>query len=76
MLQLAVMKLLIDAGNYAESFRKAIGVGTRVEPWSGFVGYRGMLAHPLPEDLNQDRLREDVRDAPQALVDVNTAAQR
>ena len=64
------------AGNYADSFRKAIGVGTRVEPWSGFVGYRGMFAHQLPEDLNHDRVWEDVRGASQALVDVNTAAPR
>lgn len=54
-LQLAVMKLWIDAGNYAESYRRAIGAAARVEPWSGLVGYRGILAHQLPEDLNYDR---------------------
>ena len=75
LLQLAVMKLWIDVGNYAESYRRAIGVATRVEPWSGLVGYRGILAHQLPEDLNHDRLWYDVHDAPHALAEVNAAAQ-
>ena len=74
LLQLALMKLWIDAGNYAESYRRAIGAVTRVEPWSGLVGYRGILAHQLPEDLNYDRLWYDVHDAPHALAEVNAAA--
>lgn len=73
LLQLAIMKLWIDAGNYAESYRRAIGVATRVEPWSGLVGYRGILAHQLPDDLNFDRLWYDVHDAPHMLTDVNNA---
>lgn len=76
MLQLAVMKLWIDAGNYAESYRRAIGAAARVEPWSGLVGYRGILAHQLPEDLNYDRVWYDVSDASRVLADINTAAQR
>jgi len=76
LLQLAVMKLWIDVGNYAEFYRLAIEVGTRVEPWSGLVGYRGILAHQLPEDLNDDRLWEDVRDASQALMDVDAEVER
>jgi hypothetical protein len=74
LLPLAVMKLWIDAGNYAELYRSAIGLPTRVEPWSGLVGYRGILAHQLPEDLNQDRLWFDVHEAPRTLVQVNAAA--
>lgn len=74
-LQLAVMKLWIDAGNYAESYRRAIGVAAGVEPWSGLVGYRGILAHQLPEDLNHDRLWYDVNDSAAVLADVDTATQ-
>lgn len=74
--QLAVMKLWIDAGNYADAYRRAIGVPNRMEPWSGLVGYRGILAHQLPEDLNDDRPWFDVNDAFRVLADVNAAAQR
>ena len=73
MLQLAVMKLWIDAGNYAEAYRRAIDVAARVEPWSQLVGYRGILAHQLPEDLNPDRLWYDVNDSPRVLADIDTA---
>jgi hypothetical protein len=74
LLRLGVMKLWIDAGNYAESYSRAIGVSTRVEPWSELVGYRSILAHQLPEDLNDDRLWDDVRDATRVLADVSAAA--
>ena len=74
LLQLAVMKLWIDAGNYAESYRRAVGVPARAEPWSGLVGYRSILAHQPPEDLNQDRLWFDVREALHTLAEVNAAA--
>jgi len=70
-LQLAVMKLWIDAGNYAEAYRKAAGLAVGVEPWSGLVGYRGLLAHLLPEDLNPDRLWYDVNDAGAVLADID-----
>jgi len=71
--QLAVMKLWIDAGNYAESYRRAAGLAARMEPWSGLVGYRGILAHQLPEDLNPDRLWYDVNDALAVLADIDDA---
>lgn len=74
-LQLAVMKLWIDVGNYAEAYRKAIGVATRVEPWSGLVGYRGILSHQLPEDLSYDRLWYDVNAASRVLADIDAGAQ-
>jgi len=72
-LQLAVMKLWIDAGNYAESYRKAAGLAAGVEPSSGLVGYRGILAHLLPEDLNPDRLWYDMNDAGAVLADIDDA---
>lgn len=73
-LRLAVMKLWIDAGNYAEAYRRAIGAATRVQPWSGLVGYRGVLAHQPPEELNDDRLWYDVNDAQDLLAAVIAAA--
>jgi hypothetical protein len=73
------MKLWIDAGNdagnYAESYRKAAGLAARIEPWSGLVGYRSILAHQSPEDLNPDRLWYDVNDARAVLADIDDATQ-
>jgi hypothetical protein len=73
------MKLWIDAGNdagnYAESYRKAAGLAARIEPWSGLVGYRSILAHQSQEDLNPDRLWYDVNDARAVLADIDDATQ-
>lgn len=73
MLQLAVMKLWIDAGKLRRVLPQATGLAARVEPWSGLVGYRGILAHQLPEDLNTDRLWYDVNDARAVLADIDDA---
>ena len=50
------MKLWIDAGNYAQAFRREMGLPVRTQPWSVLVGYRGVLAHQLPEDRSDERL--------------------
>lgn len=73
LLRLAVMKLWIDAGNYAEGYRREIGVPVRTDPWSALVGYRGMLAHQLPEDLSEDRLWLDMSGASDVLDGVLAA---
>ena len=74
-LQLAMMKLWIDAGNYAEAYRKAPSVPHRISPWSDLVGYRGFLSHELPENVGADRFWDETHDASELLAEVNAAAQ-
>jgi hypothetical protein len=59
LVRLAVQKLWIDAGNYAEQYRMAVGIAAGVQPWSALYGYRSVLAHQLPEDLSEDRVWQD-----------------
>jgi len=55
-IQLAVERLWITAGNLAEAYRIASGIGSGVEPWSELAGYRNLLAHALPGDISSDRV--------------------
>ena len=59
LVRLAVQKLWIDAGNYAEECRKAAGIAAGVQPRSALYGYRSVLSHQLPEDLSEDRVWQD-----------------
>lgn len=56
LLRLAIQRLWITAGNYAEAYRVASGVGAGTSPWSELYGYRSLLAHMLPEEINDDRV--------------------
>ena len=59
LVRLAVQKLWINAGNYAEEYRKLTGAAPGVEPWSALYGYRSVLAHQLEEHLSEDRIWRD-----------------
>lgn len=56
LVRLAIQRLWITAGNYAESYRAASGIESGVQPWSELYGYRSVLAHMLPEEINDDRV--------------------
>jgi hypothetical protein len=57
--RLAVERLWITAGNLAEAYRLGSGIESGVEPWSGLVGYRQLLAHALTGDISSDRVYAD-----------------
>ncbi|MDQ6613738.1 MAG: hypothetical protein M3083_03020 [Actinomycetota bacterium] len=57
--QLAVERLWITAGNLAEAYRTQEGIGSGVEPWAELAGYRNLLAHALPGDISSDRVFVD-----------------
>lgn len=73
-LQLAILKLWIDAGNYADAYRKSIDVPVSTNPWSELVAYRGMLAHALPNELNLDRVYAESSDVARILTEVDNAS--
>lgn len=56
LVRLAVQRLWITAGNYAEAYRAAVGAEAGQQPWSELYGYRSVLAHMLPEEINEDRI--------------------
>lgn len=56
LIRLAVQRLWISAGNYAEAYRVAVGVESGRQPWSELYGYRSVLAHLLPEEISDDRV--------------------
>jgi uncharacterized protein with HEPN domain len=56
LVRLAVQRLWISVGNYAEVYRLATGIATGTQPWSEMYGYRSVLAHMLPEEINDDRV--------------------
>lgn len=67
LIRLAVQRLWITAGNYAEAYRSAAGVETGTQPWSELYGYRSVLAHMLPEEINDDRVWFETLDGVQRL---------
>lgn len=56
LVRLAVQRLWITAGNYAEAYRAAVGAAPGEQPWSELYGYRSVLAHMLPEEINDERV--------------------
>ncbi len=56
LLRLAIQRLWITASNYAEAYRVAAGVDAGTPPWSELYGYRSVLAHMLPAEINDDRV--------------------
>jgi uncharacterized protein with HEPN domain len=58
-LQLAIERLWILAGNLSETYRLEVGIPAGVEPWSELAAYRNILAHALPGDISSDRVYAD-----------------
>ncbi len=56
LIRLAIQRLWITAGNYAEAYRVAIGAEVGTQPWSELYGYRSVLAHMFPEEINDERV--------------------
>jgi len=74
LVRLTIQRLWITAGNYAENYRVSAGLESAKSPWSDLYGYRSVLAHMLPEEINDDRVwfetvegvrrvRAEIRDA-------------
>lgn len=56
LMRLAIQRIWISVGNYAEAYRLSVGVAPGAQPWSEMYGYRSVLAHMLPEEINDDRV--------------------
>ena len=56
LLCLAIERLWIHAGNFAESYRLASGLPSGTGPWSELVDYRNFLAHVPPDRVSPDRV--------------------
>jgi uncharacterized protein with HEPN domain len=69
LVRLAIQRLWITAGNYAEAYRAAIGAETGTRPWSELYGYRSILAHMLPEEINDERVWFETVEGVQRLQD-------
>ncbi|MDP8929037.1 MAG: DUF86 domain-containing protein [Actinomycetota bacterium] len=71
LLQLAVERLWIAAGNAAEDFCKRAAVAAGVDPWAELYGFRSVLAHALPDEVSADRVwSASVGDLPRLLEQV------
>jgi uncharacterized protein with HEPN domain len=70
-IRLAVERQWITAGNLAETYRSAAGVGVGVEPWAELYRLRNLIAHALPGDLSPDRVWAETKaDLPRLLDEV------
>lgn len=56
LIRLAIERRWITAGNYAERYRMAAAVPMGVDPWAELYDYRCLLAHALPEQLDDERV--------------------
>lgn len=65
--RLAIQRLWITAGNYAEALRVTSGAEAGVQPWSELYGYRSVLAHMLPEEISDDRVWFETAESAQRL---------
>ncbi|MHB1511308.1 MAG: ribonuclease HepT family protein [Acidimicrobiales bacterium] len=59
LLRLAIERHWITAGNYAERYRLAEQLPVATDPWTELYDYRCLLAHALPEMLDQERVWHD-----------------
>lgn len=59
LLRLTIERRWITAGNYAESYRLAMGLPAATDPWTELYDYRCLLAHALPELLDAERVWYD-----------------
>ena len=56
LLQLAIERRWITAGNYAERYRSATQLPTATDPWAELYDYRCLLAHALPGQLDREKV--------------------
>jgi len=56
LVRLAVERRWITAGNYAERYRLAAQLPPGTDPWAELYDYRCLLAHALPEQLDEERV--------------------
>lgn len=56
LLRLAIERRWITAGNYAERYRLATQLPAGTDPWAELYDYRCLLAHALPEQLDEERV--------------------
>ena len=56
LLRLAIERRWITAGNYAERYRLAAQLPPGTDPWAELYDYRCLLAHALPEQLDEERV--------------------
>ncbi|MGH9107244.1 MAG: HepT-like ribonuclease domain-containing protein [Acidimicrobiales bacterium] len=54
--RLAIQRLWIAAGECARLYCAATGAEAGVEPWSSLWGYRNVLVHHLPDDIDDERV--------------------
>lgn len=74
LLQLAIERLWITAGNAAEEYRTAAAVAAGVDPWAALYTFRSVLAHALPDQVSPDRAwSESVADLPRLLEQIDAA---
>jgi uncharacterized protein with HEPN domain len=48
--------LWIFAGDPADAYCEASGIPAGVEPWSELIAERNVLAHHLPDEINDERV--------------------
>jgi uncharacterized protein with HEPN domain len=73
--QLAVERLWITAGNVAEEYRRAAGVPAGIDPWAELYTFRSVLAHALPGEVAPERVwSESVADLPRLVEEIRTAS--
>ena len=58
-IRLSLQRLWISVGNLAEQYRLAAGLADGAEPWTELYVYRGVLAHALPDELDDTRVWEE-----------------
>lgn len=59
LIRLSIERRWINAGNYAEGYRLAVGLPVASDPWSELYDYRCLLAHALPELIDPERIWHD-----------------
>lgn len=52
--RLAIQRLWISAGECAHLYCAATDTEVGVEPWSSLWGYRNVLVHHLPDDIDEN----------------------
>lgn len=73
----SIQRLWIFAGNRADAHCQTARVAAGLEPWSELIAERNVLAHYLPDDLNDERVWFDTAsDISDLRRQVNEAATR
>lgn len=68
LLRWSVHRLWIFAGNSAQVHAERHGIPCSTWPWSDLIGFRGIIAHWTPAQVNDERVwDETVRDLPEII---------